>query len=386
MDINPSWLKMEITPATRNSLSVVVFVLVVLGLFAYVGQLVTDVSGGGVTAAVAEGISPEAGEAIYFGKGKCSTCHSVGDQGSAIRGPNHGTNAQFSDPMGVRAEARAQERQKATGKPYTATEYLVESLADPGAYVVEGYKNEMPLVFKPPIRLNADEIKAVVMFLQSLGGEVDVSIIKLPAVILAAADEADAEPWVPYIAGDAETGQELFFDEESNAGCARCHTVSEKGGNVGPELTTVAATRGPKFIVESILEPSAVIASGFEPYLVETGDGQYLTGVLKKDSPEGVTLKNDKGDLIMIARKDIKDVVPQDTSIMPGGFGDDLTVQEFHDVLAYVLTLNGEPPKEEADEEDSEEDEDDEEEDTENGDGNTENSDKENGDTEKESQ
>ena len=345
----------QLNPAVKNGAAVGAFVLVVLGLFAYLGEVVTAVSGGGVAKAPVEGISPEAGESIYFGRGKCSTCHSVGDQGSAIRGPNHGVNAQFGEPLAVRAEARAQERAKATGRPYTATEYLVESLADPSAYVVSGYKDEMPLVYRPPVKLSPDEVKAVILFLQSLGGEVDPDAIKLPRVILAAAREPDASPWEPYIAGDAEEGQELFFDEESNAGCARCHTVEGKGGDVGPELTTVAGTRTAKFIVESILEPSAQIASGYEPYLVETTDGRLLTGILKEDTPQHVSLKTDTGELLTIPRAEVKEVVPQEISIMPGSFADDLNVQEFHDVLAFVMKLTGEKPEEGTEEKDEEE-------------------------------
>lgn len=347
--------------AAKNGLSVGLFVLMVLGLFAYVGHVVTAVSGGGVAAAPVEGISPEAGESIYFGRGKCSTCHSIGDRGSAIRGPNHGVDSRFGEPMGLRAEERARERSKATGKPYTATDYLMESIADPSAFVVSGYKDEMPFVYRPPVKLSPDEITAVILFLQSLGGEVEPAAIKLPKVILAAAEQPDEEPWEPYIAGDAETGQELFFDEESNAGCARCHTVNDKGGDVGPELSTVAGTRTAKFIVESILRPSAKIASGYEPYLVETTDGRLLTGVLKEDNQQGVSLKTDSGELLTIPRDQVREVVPQEISIMPGSFADDLNVQEFHDVLAFVLSLTGEPPKEEPDEEEEEDEEDEEE-------------------------
>ncbi len=342
--------------AAKNGISVVVFVLAVLGLFVYVGEVVTDVSGGVAIQAPVEGISPEAGESIYFGKGKCSTCHSVGDQGSAIRGPNHGVTDKFDTPMGLRAEERARERTKATGKPFTATDYLVESIAEPGAYVVDGYKDEMPYVYRPPIKLNADEVTAVVLFLQSLGGEVDPKAVMLPMAVKKAAEQAQAAPWSPYLEGDPENGRDLFFDEKSGAGCARCHTVDDEGGDVGPELTLVAGTRDPQYIVESILEPSAVIASGFEPYLVETTDGELITGVLKEDNEAGVTLKLDTGEILEIPRDEIQDVAPQETSIMPEGFADDLSVTDFHDVLAYLLTLNGEPPEEGEEEASGEED------------------------------
>ena len=55
----------------KRVLPIVIFIFAVLAAFVYVGQVVTDISGGGVATAVAEGVSPEAGEAIFFGKGKC---------------------------------------------------------------------------------------------------------------------------------------------------------------------------------------------------------------------------------------------------------------------------------------------------------------------------
>ena len=46
---------------------IILFVAAVLGSFIYVGQVVTDIAGGGVATAVVEGVNPEAGEAIFWG-------------------------------------------------------------------------------------------------------------------------------------------------------------------------------------------------------------------------------------------------------------------------------------------------------------------------------
>ncbi len=119
-----------------------VFMLIVLGAFLWTGYKITEMTGGEKTAAVAVEVTPEGGEAVYWGKGRCFTCHSVGDRGSAVRGPNHGQfGEKFPEPMGARATNRAKERSEKTGEDYTAIDYLVESLANPGAYGVEGYKN-----------------------------------------------------------------------------------------------------------------------------------------------------------------------------------------------------------------------------------------------------
>ncbi|MCH7760633.1 cytochrome c, partial [candidate division TA06 bacterium] len=159
-----------------NFLKIAIFTIMIIALFVYVSEVLTKISGQAVVTVAVEGVNPEAGEAIFWGKGKCHTCHSIGGQGSAIRCPNLGEGSQ-GPIMAIRAEERAKEQGLKSG-----TEYLIESLSEPGAYVVEGFKNEMPLVYKPPILLQPDEIKAVISYLQSLGGEVDIGAIKLPEV------------------------------------------------------------------------------------------------------------------------------------------------------------------------------------------------------------
>ena len=134
------------------------FLLVVLALFLWIGYAITELTGGErkAVSAVVE-ISPEGGEAIYWGKGRCFTCHSVGGQGSAVRGPNHGQfGEKFPLPMGARAVGARQGTLRKDRQDFTAVDYIIESLASPGAYVVEGYKNEMAVVYAPPISLNLE--------------------------------------------------------------------------------------------------------------------------------------------------------------------------------------------------------------------------------------
>lgn len=317
------------------------FTVAIVLLVAVIGETITRVSGesGRRPVAVTPGaVTAEAGEALFWGKGKCSTCHAVGSRGNAIRGPNQGAPGPLGQPIGARARARAEDRTKATGRPYTATDYLVESLTDPGAYVVQGYKNEMPDPTRPPIALTADEVRAVIVYLQSLGGQVDLAAIRLPER-LTAPRAAPVEAWQPYPPGDPRKGEALFFDAESAAGCGKCHRVRGRGGDVGPDLTEVAGTRDPRFIIDSILEPSRVIASGYEAILIVTTRDQMITGIVKKDDATGVEVADSQGRLLRVARADIKQQVPQTLSLMPSNFREILTVEEFHDLLAFLLTL-----------------------------------------------
>jgi putative heme-binding domain-containing protein len=258
------------------------------------------------------------------------------------------------------------------------TDYLVESIADPGAYVVEGYKNEMPYVYKPPISLTPDEIKAVIAYLQIQGGDFDIDGIKLPDRLLKASTSPEA-PFVSYIPilkrsllyyedeelepqsrfdsivsglqGDPEMGAEIFFEgTENSIACGKCHIAKDlegeiRGATVGPELTTVAGTQPPQYIVESILSPSAKIASGYEQELIQTTGGVRHIGIIKMEDDTQVVLQMQEGEDVKevpIPKGEIARRATSKLSLMPEGFAESFTVQQFHDLLAYVLTLRGE--------------------------------------------
>ena len=140
----------------RSFLNAVIFTVAVLGFFTYVCIYVTGLSGGG-DGGGATGVSPEAGEKIFWGDGQCHTCHSIGTSGSATRGPNQEGLA-----------SRAEERAKATGLS-SGLEYIVESIVEPDKFIVEGYDKIMPKVYDPPIMLDREKILAVLTYMQTLG-------------------------------------------------------------------------------------------------------------------------------------------------------------------------------------------------------------------------
>ena len=131
----------------------------------------------------------------------------------------------------------------------------------------------------------------------------------------------------------------------------------KRGGEVGPELTTVAGTRTPQFIVDSILNPSEEIASGYEQTLIVTTDGLYIDGIPQKEDDTSVVLARREGtDVteVTIPKIDIAQRKDMTTSMMPSNISEILTIQEFHDIVAYVLTLTGEEKVEDTETEESE--------------------------------
>ncbi len=330
----------------KSFLNAAIFTVVLCLTYIYIAAVITEISGGRKGGGTITGVSAEAGEAIFSGKGKCITCHSIGGTGSAIRCPNLGVLAgQFELPIAIRAAERAKEISAKNGKPMTAADYLVQSHSDPGAYVVKGFKNEMPVIWKPPIALKVDEILAVDLFLQSQGGEPDPNALTSSpffAELRKKAESAAAAAPVafkPYLEGDPEMGKEMFFDVQGKVACAKCHTVGDQGGKVGPVLTNVSGTRELPYIIESILEPSAVIVSGFEPYLIITVDEDFITGIKKDEDDESITLMTDDGELLKISKDEIEKLAPQKTSIMPGNFRELLSVEELHNIIAFLQTL-----------------------------------------------
>ena len=112
----------------------------------------------------------KAGEEIFKTKGTCEICHRIGQKGT--RAP---------DLAGVGARA-------GKAKPgQSAKQYIIESLLQPGAHLVEGYPNIMPQVDRPPIGLNRSEVWALTAFLESLGGTADVTLDDIPRTAGAAA-------------------------------------------------------------------------------------------------------------------------------------------------------------------------------------------------------
>ena len=252
-------------------------------------------------------ISWRSGEEIFWGKGRCNVCHRIGKKGYALRGPNLGESKD-----GPILPMRARERASHSGLA-GSTEYLVQSIAEPGAFVVPGYSNEMPEVFGAPILLTPPEIKAVVLYLKSLAGDTTFVEIRLPPKLLASY-QPDKPPF--QINGDVAEGRDLFFDLEGPAACAACHLGlnSERkaeGSTIGPDLTEIAGFRTPEHILQKIINPDSNIVSGYEEVVIRTKGGRFLVGVIKEESEDELQLMERNENLILVSKKDIQSRVPQ---------------------------------------------------------------------------
>jgi mono/diheme cytochrome c family protein len=80
----------------------------------------------------------------------------------------------------------------------------------------------------------------------------DIKLVELQPV-------AEATP----LAADPKRG-ELVFLKHPTAACVLCHALNGQGSNVGPALDGIAARKDAAYIRQSLVEPNAVLAQGFE--------------------------------------------------------------------------------------------------------------------------
>lgn len=138
-------------------------------------------------------------------------------------------------------------------------------------------------------------------------------------------------------AGDAARGEELFFS--AKAACAACHRVGAKGERIGPDLSKIGGIRSRRDLVEAILFPSASLARGYESFQAVTGDGRTHSGLLSRETSTDVYLRTPERVEIRIPRKDIDELTPIATSIMPEGLEKSLPAGQLRDVIAYLESL-----------------------------------------------
>ena len=162
--------------------------------------------------------------------------------------------------------------------------------------------------------------------------------------LLAARDAAlaaDPDPLAPYrvalMGGNRGRGNTIFRTQSTLA-CLQCHRVDREGGEAGPDLANVGATHTREYLLESVVRPNAKIAAGYESVLVTRKNGETVAGILARETPDALSLRQTDGKNIDIPKSDIakRDSAP---SGMPEIYATVLTKSELRDVVEYLATL-----------------------------------------------
>ncbi len=129
---------------------------------------------------------------------------------------------------------------------------------------------------------------------------------------------------------DKSHGRELF-----NNACAVCHRLYGYGGDAGPDLTG-AGRDNLDYLLENIVDPSAVVSADFKVTVVTLKDGRVLNGIVTTRGPRTTTLKL-MNNTVTVEHTDIEEASPSELSLMPEGLLDALPADHVRDLLGYLM-------------------------------------------------
>ena len=133
------------------------------------------------------------------------------------------------------------------------------------------------------------------------------------------------------LTGVAKNGLKTF-----QARCATCHKSGKEGHPLGPDLATVKNS-GKEKLLTNILDPNREVNPNYVSYLVETKDGESLSGLVVNENSNRVTLRMAGGAESVIARANISSLQSQGKSLMPEGLEEGLSQQDMADLLEFII-------------------------------------------------
>jgi putative membrane-bound dehydrogenase-like protein len=133
--------------------------------------------------------------------------------------------------------------------------------------------------------------------------------------------------------GHAQQGREVFRKH-----CGTCHALFGEGEKIGPDLTH-ANRRDRAFLLNSIVDPNAVVRKEYTNYTVQTGDGRVLSGLIVEQDAGNLTLLTAKNERLRLSRGQIDSLDESPNSLMPDNIAEQLSPQNLRDLFAWLEQL-----------------------------------------------
>jgi putative heme-binding domain-containing protein len=179
------------------------------------------------------------------------------------------------------------------------------------------------------VRASVQDAKPLTDALTKAGGLAAARTDYSPAEVKAYVEEV-------VKSGDAARGELIY--RRKDATCLACHAIAGAGGQVGPDMTSIGASAQIDYLVEAILMPNKAVKEGYHALRVTTLDGKVIVGIKTREADGKLYLRDAEDKEIAIAEKDI-DEKTQSRSLMPDGLADQLTRQEFVDLVRFLSEL-----------------------------------------------
>lgn len=123
--------------------------------------------------------------------------------------------------------------------------------------------------------------------------------------------------------------------------CQSCHTMQGEGGIVGPDLTQLGTRFSTKDILESTINPNAVISDQYASTIFYLSDGSSVLGKLTNEDKDKYYISQnpfDPQNVREIPKKDVTSKKLSEVSIMMPGLINRLNEEELKDLMAYLIS------------------------------------------------
>jgi putative heme-binding domain-containing protein len=132
---------------------------------------------------------------------------------------------------------------------------------------------------------------------------------------------------------DLAAGRALF--EKT---CSQCHMLYGSGAKIGPDLTG-SQRSNLDYLLENILDPSAVVGKDYRMTLVQTNDGRTLSGLVVSNDGKVLVLQT-QTTKETIAFSEIDQMKETNLSSMPDGLLTALSRDQVRDLIGYLMHPN----------------------------------------------
>jgi putative heme-binding domain-containing protein len=107
-----------------------------------------------------------------------------------------------------------------------------------------------------------------------------------------------------------------------------------EGQKIGPDLTG-SNRSNLDYLVENIVDPSAVVQADYRVSILMMEDGRILNGVVVSKNDRTLSLQT-QTELLVVERDEIEEIKQTSQSPMPEGQLDQLSPSQIRDLFAYL--------------------------------------------------
>lgn len=118
--------------------------------------------------------------------------------------------------------------------------------------------------------------------------------------------------------------------------CMQCHKLFGAGFTIGPELTG-SNRANLDYLLSNVIDPSAVMAKEYQPTVILTDDGRVLTGIVKAEDGQAVTVAT-ANETVVVPLDEIEERELSQTSMMPDNQWQQMPPHEIRSLVAYLAS------------------------------------------------